>query len=211
MFHMNIKTAHNKLLIADSNSIVRYGLKQLLPKSAYNSIEEVENCFDLMSKTNSIPYTHLIVDYFLEKGDVLKILQSIRNSNKNVSILLYSNSENNKLNFDRHITSNLINFYVDKDAPVTVLKKKLKEFSKFNVSDKIASEPNKIITNPFLRLSLRQQLVIKYLLKGLTINEIASKMNVKKNTVSTMKTISFYKLSVNSIVDLIHLSSQYKF
>lgn len=208
---MNIKTAHNKLLIADSNSIVRYGLKQLLPKSAYNSIEEVENCFDLMSKTNSIPYTHLIVDYFLEKGDVLKILQSIRNSNKNVSILLYSNSENNKLNFDRHITSNLINFYVDKDAPVTVLKKKLKEFSKFNVSDKIASEPNKIITNPFLRLSLRQQLVIKYLLKGLTINEIASKMNVKKNTVSTMKTISFYKLSVNSIVDLIHLSSQYKF
>lgn len=208
---MNIKTAHNKLLIADSNSIVRYGLKQLLPKSAYNSIEEVENCFDLMSKTNSIPYTHLIVDYFLEKGDVLKILQSIRNSNKNVSILLYSNSENNKLNFDRHITSNLINFYVDKDAPVTVLKKKLKEFSKFNVSDKIASEPNKIITNPFLRLSLRQQLVIKYLLKGLTINEIASKMNVKKNTVSTMKTISFYKLSVNSVVDLIHLSSQYKF
>lgn len=208
---MNDKNSYNKLLIADSNCVIRFGLKQLLSKTAFTVIDEVDNCLDLISKTNNFQYTHLIVDYFLEKGDVFKILQATRLNNKDIAIMLYSKSENNKFNFDRHFNSNLINFYLDKDAPVIVLKKKLKEFSKFNMTVKIATDTHKIFTNPFFTLSERQQLVIKYLLKGLTINEIANKMNVKKNTVSTMKTISFNKLSVKSVVDLIHLSSQYKF
>lgn len=208
---MNYKSTTSKLLIADGNCIIRFGLKKLLTKSLFSEINEVNNCLDLISKTTNYQYTHIIVDYFLEQGDVLKILQDIRQKNKNVSIMLYAESENNKLNFDSYVTSGLINIFVDKNAPFAFLKKQLNIFSKDFNNDELVNSSINPVTNPFLTLSNRQQLVVKYLLMGLTINDIANKMNIKSNTVSTMKSIAFDKVSVNSIVDLIHLSSEYKF
>ena len=204
---MNPKKIEKNLLIADNNSVVRFGLKQLLPKHQIAHIEEVDNCQDLLALIESNNFTHLIIDYYLEKGDVLKVLKLIRAKNKEIVIMMYS--ANNLMSYERLISAGLINVFVDKEVELPVLKKQLKKFIDIQKNLDSVQDITKAGGNPFLKLSQRQQVVMKYLLEGYSTKEISSKMDIKNNTVSTMKAILFQKLGVNSLVDLIHLTNQY--
>lgn len=204
---MNALIKEKKILIADNSSIVRYGFMKLLPKKYESKIEEVDNCIDLLDSIEKKHYSHLILDYFLDKGDVLKVLKTIREKNSDIIIILYTSGS--KLNYERLISSKLINVFIDKDLSLSELKRKMKVIIEIEDINLLKKESSKSNQNPFHKLSQRQHVVLKYLLEGYSTKDIASKMGVRNNTVSTMKTILFNKLGINTIIDLVHLVSQY--
>lgn len=204
---MTSAVKEKKILIADNSNLVRFGFINLLPKKYEKNIDEVDNCNDLLDHINKKQYSHLILDYYLDKGDVLKVLKTIREHNNDIIIILYTSG--NKLNYDRLLSSKYINVFLDKDLPLSTLKKKMKaliELEDVNLLKEETVNPNK---NPFHKLSQRQQVVLKYLLEGYSTKDIAFKMGIRNNTVSTMKTIMFNKLGINTLIDLVHLAGQY--
>jgi DNA-binding NarL/FixJ family response regulator len=55
------------------------------------------------------------------------------------------------------------------------------------------------------KLSKREQEVFKYLISGCKTNDIANILGLKSNTISTVKRNIFFKLNVDSTIDLYNL------
>jgi DNA-binding NarL/FixJ family response regulator len=58
------------------------------------------------------------------------------------------------------------------------------------------------------RLSKREQEVLKYLITGCKTNHIAETLGLKSNTISTIKRNIFFKLKVDSTIELYSLFLQ---
>jgi DNA-binding NarL/FixJ family response regulator len=63
--------------------------------------------------------------------------------------------------------------------------------------------------NPFTTLAPRELEILHYLLKGLGTKDIAETLNLKMNTVSTIKTRIFEKTTAINIKELIELATLY--
>lgn len=200
-------TTNRIVLVAESNSIVRLGLRQLLTRYVFSQIHETSDSDGLMNQLGKYDYSHLVIDFNLCKGYPYLFLQTIKEKYPQIVILLYTSSY--KINYQRLVDDHLIQFYMDKECAFEESKNKLKLFSETDLQTNPAFEPERI-QNPYVRLSERQNEVLEYLIEGYSTREISQRMNVKDNTVSTMKSILFNKLNVSSLVDLIHLTKQHQ-
>jgi len=63
--------------------------------------------------------------------------------------------------------------------------------------------------NPFSALAPRELEILHYVLKGLGTKEIAQTLNVKMNTVSTVKNRIFEKTLTTNLKELIELATLY--
>lgn len=63
--------------------------------------------------------------------------------------------------------------------------------------------------NPFKALAPRELEVLHYVLKGLGTKEIAETLNLKMNTVSTIKARIYEKTNAGNIKELIELATLY--
>ena len=60
------------------------------------------------------------------------------------------------------------------------------------------------------KLSIREKEVVSLLVKGMKIKDIADTLNIKSNTVSTIKKNIYYKLEVRNFVDLLKIALELK-
>jgi DNA-binding NarL/FixJ family response regulator len=67
----------------------------------------------------------------------------------------------------------------------------------------------KQLDNPFTALAPRELEILHYLLKGIGTKEIAETLNLKMNTISTLKTRIYEKTNSGNIKELIELASLY--
>ncbi|MEN9381561.1 MAG: Response regulator UvrY [Bacteroidota bacterium] len=65
---------------------------------------------------------------------------------------------------------------------------------------------NTITTNLFSKLSDRESEIAHLILEGMKTNDIASQLNVKSNTISTLKKRLFEKVGVESSIQLYKLA-----
>ena len=59
------------------------------------------------------------------------------------------------------------------------------------------------------KLSNREKEVVSLIVKGMKIKDIATALNIKSNTVSTIKRNIYYKLEVRNIVDLLKIALEH--
>ena len=65
------------------------------------------------------------------------------------------------------------------------------------------------IDNPFTLLAPRELEILHYVLKGIGTKEIADILNLKMNTVSTIKTRIYDKTNAGNIKELLELATLY--
>jgi DNA-binding CsgD family transcriptional regulator len=65
------------------------------------------------------------------------------------------------------------------------------------------------IDNPFKSLAPRELEILHYVLKGIGTKDIADTLNLKMNTVSTIKTRIYEKTNAGNIKELIELATLY--
>jgi DNA-binding NarL/FixJ family response regulator len=194
------------ILIADDHSLIRNGLKLYIQYDlGYYDIQEVATCHDLMNELVKKEYTHLILDIILSDGNTLEIIPNIRKVYPALNILAFSMQPEGI--YANALQQYGIRQYLSKTADETEIIKSLEKFLKNEAPERTVNAPNH--HNPFSALSPRELEILHYLLKGLGTKEISTVLNIKMNTVSTLKTRILEKTGGTSTRELLELASLY--
>lgn len=214
---MEIGTLNNKenmarsiskpiILIADDHSMIRKGLKLHMQLSlGYADISEVGTCNELMKELIKKKYTHLVLDVILSDGSALEIIPNIRRVYPNMSILVFSMQPAEI--YGEAVKQYGINYYLSKSCGEEELIQVLQKFLKNEAP--LRSYNIQHQDNPFSTLAPRELEVLHYVLKGLGTKEIAESLNLKMNTVSTLKNRIYEKTNAGNIKELIELATLY--
>ena len=202
----NEKIMGPKILIADDHSMIRKGLKlDIKFNLGYDDIEEVSTCHELMKALVKKKFSHLILDIILSDGSSLEVIPNIRRVYPDLNILIFSMQPAEI--YGEALKQYGINHYMSKtvgeEEMATVLRKFLKNETPVKRKTSAAQD------NPFQSLAPRELEVLHYLLRGSGTKEISEILNLKMNTVSTMKTRIFEKTNINNVIELRALANLY--
>jgi two-component system, NarL family, invasion response regulator UvrY len=195
-----------KILIADDHSMIRKGLKlDIKFNLGYDDIEEVSTCHELMKELVIKKFTHLILDIILSDGSTLEVIPNIRRVYPNLSILIFSMQPAEI--YGEALKQYGINYYMSKTVGEEEMAAMLRKFLNNETPVKRKTSPKQ--DNPFQSLAPRELEVLHYLLRGTGTKEISEILNLKMNTVSTMKTRIFEKTNINNVIELRALANLY--
>jgi two-component system, NarL family, invasion response regulator UvrY len=195
------------ILIADDHSMIRKGLKLYMQMNlGYSNIQEVGNCNELMNELVKKKYTHLVLDIILSDGSTLEVIPNITRVFPDLQILVFSMQPAEI--YGEALKQYGIQYYLSKssgeDEIISVLQK-------FLQNELTASRPTGIqnVDNPFTLLAPRELEILHYVLKGIGTKNIAETLNLKMNTVSTIKNRIYEKTKASNIKELIELATLY--
>ena len=196
-----------KILITDDHSMIRKGLKLYMQLNlGFTSIQEASTCNELMKELVKNRYTHLILDIILSDGSSLEIIPNIRRVYPDLNIMIFSMQPAEV--YGEALKQYGIKYYLSKSVGeeeiLQMLTKFLNNESPADKSNVFASEEN-----PFSALAPRELEILHYVLKGMGTKDIAETLNLKMNTISTMKTRIYEKTNAGNIKELMELASLY--
>jgi two-component system invasion response regulator UvrY len=195
-----------RILLADDHSMIRKGMKLFLQlELGYSDIEEAGSCNELMRKLVKQKYTHLILDIILTDGSTLEIIPNVRKLYPQLSVMVFSMQPGDI--YGEALKNYGIDYYLSKTVGEEEMFRVLKGFlNNEKVSPKNKQQAG---SNPFIALAPRELEILHYLLKGLGTKAIAETLNLRMNTISTMKNRIYEKTKVGNIKELIELATVY--
>ncbi len=200
------KRMQPKILIADDHSMIRKGLKLHMQLTlGYTDIEEVATCNDLMKELVKKKYTHLILDIILSDGNTLEVIPNIRRVYPDLNILVFSMQPAEI--YGEALKQYGINYYLSKSVGDEEIIQILQKFLQNETPVRRTNIQHQ--DNPFKTLAPRELEILHYVLKGIGTKEIAETLNLKMNSVSTMKTRIYEKTNAGNIKELMELATLY--
>jgi two-component system, NarL family, invasion response regulator UvrY len=195
-----------RILIADDHSMIRKGLKlQIQLTLGHADIEEVATCNELMNELVKKKYTHLVLDIILSDGNTLEVIPNIRRVYPQLQILVFSMQPAEI--YGEALKQYGINYYLSKslgdEEIITMLQRFLQN------ETPVRQTSIQYQDNPFKTLAPRELEILHYVLKGIGTKEIGETLNLKMNTVSTMKNRIYEKTNAGNIKELIELATLY--
>lgn len=196
-----------EILIADDHSMIRKGLKLYMQMNlGYKNINEVSTCNELMRELVKKKYTHLVLDIILSDGSSLEVIPNIRRVYPDLQIMIFSMQPADI--YGEALKQYGINYYLSKSAGEEEI---ILALQKFLLNETLVQTPQAFenIDNPFRSLAPRELEILHYVLKGIGTKDIAETLNLKMNTVSTIKTRIYEKTNASNIKELIELATLY--
>lgn len=194
------------ILLADDHSIIRNGLKLYLQYNlGCNNISEVSNCHELMYALIKKEYTHLILDIILTDGSSMEVIPNLRKVYPDLKIMIFSMQPIEV--YGQALKQFGVKYYLSKTVGEEEILHMLADF----MNDEQSSLENKIHNkeNPFSTLAPRELEILHYLLKGIGTKDISDTLNVRMNTISTLKNRIYEKTNASNIKELLELASLY--
>jgi DNA-binding NarL/FixJ family response regulator len=160
-----------------------------------------------MAQLNKEYVTHLILDLIFADGNSLEILPNINKLYPSLKILIFS-MQPPAIQREAFRQIN-ISYYLSKTSDNETVVKVLTNFLN---NDKIIEESNLTVSgiNPFKELTARELQILHYMLNGLGTKQISETLNLKMNSVSTLKKRIFEKTNTPNFKSLIDLCTLYK-
>lgn len=195
-----------KILIADDHSMIRKGLKLHMQLTlGYTDIHEVATCNDLMKELVKNKYTHLILDIILSDGSTLEVIPNIRRVYPDLHILVFSMQPAEI--YGEALKQYGINYYMSKSVGEEEMVQILQKF--MHNEEPVRRNNIQHQDNPFKTLAPRELEILHYVLKGVGTKDIADTLNLKMNTISTIKNRIFEKTTAGNIKELMELATLY--
>lgn len=196
------------ILVVDDHQIVITGIKLLLkdhfPNAVIDGIFETDNIINIIKATR---YHLVILDINIPGMDTHNLLHQIKSVRSSTKILIFS--MNSEEIFAKRYLKLGVNGYLIKHSPEEELVKAVKEilaggrYLSPNMQALMSKEELKGKSeNVFDSLSKREFEIMKYLITGLGVKEIAAMINVHHSTVSTHKANIYEKTGATNIVEL---------
>ena len=195
------------ILIADDNSAVRQGLKQILKDLGISEmIKEAKDGNEAFNKIRSGEFDFVILDISMPGMSGLDILEALKAVNIKINILILS------VHPQRQYAVRALRLgasgYISKNSIPEELEVAIKTISaggkyiSSDVMEKLVSmnEKNGIALHE--HLSKREFQIMCFLSKGAPITEIGKKLFISERTVSTYRTRLLEKMEMNSNADL---------
>ncbi len=195
-----------KILLADDHSMIRKGLKLNIQLTlGFTDIFEVATCNELMKELVKHKYTHLVLDIILSDGSTLEVIPNIRRVYPDMNILVFSMQPAEI--YGEALKQYGINYYMSKSVGEEEMLHILHKF----LHNETPVRKNNVHhqDNPFTALAPRELEILHYVLKGIGTKEIADTLNLKMNTISTIKTRIFEKTTAGNIKELMELATLY--
>ena len=195
------------VLIADDHSMIRKGLKLYMTLNLNCAdITESATCNELMKELVKRKYSHLVLDIILTDGNTLEIIPNIRRLYPELKIMVFSMQPAEV--YEQALQQLGIHFYLSKSAGEQDILKYLDNF----LHNEEAIKNNNLQSfkgNPFSALAPRELEILHYVLKGIGTKQISETLNLKMNTISTVKTRIFEKTNASNIKELMELATLY--
>ncbi|MBS1511780.1 MAG: response regulator transcription factor [Bacteroidetes bacterium] len=195
-----------KILIADDHSMIRKGLKLNMQLTmGFTDIHEVGSCNELMRELVKNKYTHLVLDIILTDGSTLEVIPNIRRLYPALQILIFSMQPAEI--YGEALKQYGITYYLSKTVGEEEMTQILQKF--LHNEAPLRPVMSKQKENPFTALAPRELEILHYVLKGMGTKDIAENLNLKMNTISTIKNRIFEKTNASNIKELMELATLY--
>ncbi|GEN66222.1 response regulator transcription factor [Chryseobacterium rhizosphaerae] len=198
-------------LLADDHSIVRQGMEiiisDIIPDAKIYHASSLQKVVELV-RSEEIEIA--IMDAHFPDGNSLHILSQMKTVNPALKILIFSGLEEDlhalkfikagangylsKLSEEEEVREAILHFIENGEYFSTVSR---------NLLVQLVSNPD--LLNPLARLTKRELQIAEMYAEGLGNLEISNQLDIKQNTVSTIKKNIFEKLKIENIVELIDL------
>lgn len=198
-------------LLADDHSLIRQGLlfviEDISPDSKIFQASNLQQALESV-KTNEIDIA--IIDAHFPDGNSLTILPEIKKIRPEIKILVFTGIDENtqSLKYINAGANGFLSKMSEEDEIENALQKMLQYgeyISPLTQSLLLNSLRNPKGANPLSRLTEREFQIAELYAEGFGNLEIANKLDVKQNTISTIKKRMFEKLEIENIVELIEL------
>ncbi|RKS97950.1 LuxR C-terminal-related transcriptional regulator [Chryseobacterium defluvii] len=198
-------------LLADDHSIVRQGMALTINEIVPNAkIYQTSSLQQIVEEVQVKGIEIAIIDAHFPGGNSLHILPQIKSVNPDIKILIFSGLEED-LYALKYINAGA-NGYLSKLSEEEEVKWAIRSIihkGKYvsavvqNLLVQFANDPNAI--NPLSHLTKRELQIAEMYAEGYGNLEIANHLDIKQNTVSTIKKNIFDKLKIENLVELIDL------
>jgi two-component system, NarL family, invasion response regulator UvrY len=196
-----------RILLADDHSMIRKGIQVLCKLNlGITDVDEVTSCKELMHALAKKKYTHLVLDINLSDGNTLEILPDIRKLYPDIQITILSMQPESV--YARVLKQYGIYQYVSKAAPEDQTIRMLRKF--FQNEEPFQAQEETMNKGPFSDFTARELEILHYMLKGMGTNEIANALDLKGNTISTVKNRIFEKTGAANFVELKEMADLHK-
>ncbi|WP_255577442.1 response regulator transcription factor [Elizabethkingia sp. JS20170427COW] len=198
-------------LIADDHAIVRQGLS-LIIEDLYEDakILQTATLAQTLGEVQKHSCNFAILDIQFQDGSCMNILPKIKEYNPDIKILIFSSCEerSHALKYIEAGAHGYLNKLSDEDtisSAIQALVQQGKYFSPIVQDLLLQKVKDPFFDQPLHKLTDREKQVAQLLAEGLGNLEIANYLNIKQNTVSTLKKRIFEKLEITNILDLAEL------
>ena len=198
-------------LLADDHSLIRQAITFLIEDLELNSeITYAINLSQVIEKIESSPIDIAIIDAHFPDGNSLSIIPEIKKIKPNIKILILTGIDEkaNALKFINAGANGFLSKMSDEEVIENAISKMISDGEYLSPTTQallLESLRNPSVSNPLQQLSERELEIAKLYTKGLGNLEIANKLDIKQNTVSTLKKRIFDKLNIDNIVELIEI------
>lgn len=198
-------------LLADDHSIVRQGMEILIDEIVPNAkVYHTSSLLQIVELIQSKEIEIAIIDAHFPDGNSLHVLPKMRIANPNIKILVFTGLEE-----DLHVLKFIkagANGYVSKLSEEEEIRQAISDivhkgeyFSALSRNLMVQFVHNPDLINPLSRLTNRELQIAEMYAEGLGNLEIANHLDIKQNTVSTIKKNIFDKLKIENLVELIDI------
>ncbi len=198
-----------KILIVDDHAIVRRGLMQILKEGFPNSIiEEAVDAESMIKELLKKDFDVIISDLSMPGRSGLDTIPQIKKINPNIPVLIMSihSEDQYAIRVLKAGAAGFLNKNLVPEELVIAVKRVLqgKKYITANIAEKLADHVDIDKSEPLhYYLSDREMNVLKFIVKGLPITDIAQNLFLSVTTVSTYRSRILSKLKLKTNAELI--------
>lgn len=199
------------ILLADDHTLIRQGMVFVLDATGINYKAFHASTFEQIRECINIHPIHIaVIDAHFPEGNSLQIISEIKEKKPDVKILIFSGIDEN-VHALKYLNAGA-NGFLSKLSEEEEIKNAI--LAMINTGEYISPQTqallmnslnNRNLVNPLLSLTEREMEIAKMYATGYGNLEIANLLDVKQNTISTIKKRMFKKLKIENIVELIEL------
>src|SRR6516165_6156889 len=204
-----------KILLADDHALLRQGLKQILlegfPGTEFREAATTQETIDSLRQSQC---DVLVLDVFMPGRTGLEVLEEVRRDFPALPVFVLSSAPEEQLAI-RVLKAGASGFLNKQTAPEHLIQavEKLLSGGKYvsaAVVEKLAREIGRANQLPHERLSDREFHVMRMIVAGKSLKEIADELALSTKTISTFHTRIWQKLGVKNDVELVHYALEHR-
>lgn len=197
-----------RFLIADDHAIVRKGLVQLLKEEFANALcDEANDGNELLSKARKSEYNVILLDISMPGLSGLETLKQLRSEGIKTPVLMLSmhSEEQYAVRVLKAGASGFLNKESANEELISAVHKLLagRKYVSPTVAEILANTTADDNSKPLHEnLSDREMQVLQLMASGKTVSQIAEKISLSVNTISTYRSRILEKLSLHNNAEL---------
>jgi two-component system, NarL family, invasion response regulator UvrY len=203
-----------RILLADDHALLRQGLKQILseefPEADFRETGTTQETLECLGDGE---WDVVVLDVFMPGRSGLEVLDAVRQMAVRPPVLVLSSAPEEQLAVRvlRSGASGYLNKQAAPDHLVQAVRKLMQggKYVSATLAERLATEAGRVTETPHEKLSDREFQVMRLLVAGKSLKEVAGELSLSVKTISTFHTRIWEKLGVKNDVELVHYALEH--